>query len=179
MYFGECVCLAVPCNPVTFVCFRELVKLFCTEISHRKDLMHFLTGLITSLDVSDIWSLQALITNPYPVKRVIACSWSFMLSFSILSITHSNTQTTTTTELTIARINRPFPWRESRLHYRATSSHLCRPARHHRLWTQRLQPWSLSIEYPILCVFFFFVQQLLRDMQQIWAALYNWHWNLY
>ncbi|XP_039991364.1 protein NO VEIN isoform X3 [Xiphias gladius] len=29
---------------------RELVKLFCTEISHRKDLMHFLTGLITSLD---------------------------------------------------------------------------------------------------------------------------------
>ncbi|XP_034083344.1 protein NO VEIN isoform X4 [Gymnodraco acuticeps] len=29
---------------------RELVKLFCTESSHRKELMHFLSGLITSLD---------------------------------------------------------------------------------------------------------------------------------
>ncbi|XP_029978405.1 protein NO VEIN isoform X2 [Sphaeramia orbicularis] len=28
---------------------RELVKLFCTESSHRKELMHFLSGLITSL----------------------------------------------------------------------------------------------------------------------------------
>ncbi|XP_060951191.1 uncharacterized protein wu:fj29h11 [Limanda limanda] len=29
---------------------RELVKLFCTESSHRKELMHFLSALITSLD---------------------------------------------------------------------------------------------------------------------------------
>ncbi|XP_029933405.1 protein NO VEIN isoform X2 [Myripristis murdjan] len=29
--------------------FRELVKLFCTESSHRKELMHFLSGLMTSL----------------------------------------------------------------------------------------------------------------------------------
>ncbi|XP_073345224.1 uncharacterized protein [Pagrus major] len=29
---------------------RELVKLFCTESSHRKELMPFLSGLITSLD---------------------------------------------------------------------------------------------------------------------------------
>ncbi|XP_056285066.1 uncharacterized protein wu:fj29h11 isoform X2 [Pseudoliparis swirei] len=29
---------------------RELVKLFCKESSHRKELMHFLSGLITSLD---------------------------------------------------------------------------------------------------------------------------------
>lgn len=29
---------------------RELVKLFCTESSHRKELMHFLSGLITSLN---------------------------------------------------------------------------------------------------------------------------------
>ncbi|KAJ0016243.1 hypothetical protein NQD34_014533 [Periophthalmus magnuspinnatus] len=28
---------------------RELVKLFCSEVSHRKELMHFLSGLITSL----------------------------------------------------------------------------------------------------------------------------------
>ncbi|XP_028998254.2 uncharacterized protein wu:fj29h11 [Betta splendens] len=28
---------------------RELVKLFCTETSHRKELMHFLSGLIASL----------------------------------------------------------------------------------------------------------------------------------
>ncbi|XP_071400261.1 uncharacterized protein [Centroberyx affinis] len=28
---------------------RELVKLFCTESSHRKELVHFLTGLMTSL----------------------------------------------------------------------------------------------------------------------------------
>ncbi|XP_033840308.1 uncharacterized protein wu:fj29h11 [Periophthalmus magnuspinnatus] len=28
---------------------RELVKLFCSEASHRKELMHFLSGLITSL----------------------------------------------------------------------------------------------------------------------------------
>ncbi|XP_062298890.1 uncharacterized protein wu:fj29h11 isoform X1 [Scomber scombrus] len=29
---------------------RELVKLFCTESGHRKELMHFLSGLITSLN---------------------------------------------------------------------------------------------------------------------------------
>ncbi|XP_069563541.1 uncharacterized protein [Brachyistius frenatus] len=29
---------------------RELAKLFCTENSHRKELMHFLSGLTTSLD---------------------------------------------------------------------------------------------------------------------------------
>uniref|UniRef100_A0A3Q3H2C9 Wu:fj29h11 n=1 Tax=Labrus bergylta TaxID=56723 RepID=A0A3Q3H2C9_9LABR len=30
---------------------RELVKLFCTEIGHRKELMRFLSGLITSINV--------------------------------------------------------------------------------------------------------------------------------
>lgn len=35
------------------VCFSELVKLFCAEQSHRKELALFLRGLITSLDVSD------------------------------------------------------------------------------------------------------------------------------
>uniref|UniRef100_UPI0037E884B3 uncharacterized protein n=1 Tax=Semicossyphus pulcher TaxID=241346 RepID=UPI0037E884B3 len=37
---------------------RELVKLFCTEISHRKELMRFLSGLITSIDDQDPRSLQ-------------------------------------------------------------------------------------------------------------------------
>ncbi len=61
------------------VCFRELVKLFCTESSHRKELMPFLTGLITSLSVSDIWSVQTLITNPHPRSRS-SCHSLFFLS---------------------------------------------------------------------------------------------------
>ncbi|XP_056911618.1 uncharacterized protein wu:fj29h11 isoform X2 [Takifugu flavidus] len=32
---------------------RELVKLFCTESSHRKELMHFLSFLVTSMDDSE------------------------------------------------------------------------------------------------------------------------------
>nr|XP_029134426.1 uncharacterized protein LOC109987450 [Labrus bergylta] len=37
---------------------RELVKLFCTEIGHRKELMRFLSGLITSINDLDPRSLQ-------------------------------------------------------------------------------------------------------------------------
>ncbi|XP_041829730.1 protein NO VEIN isoform X2 [Melanotaenia boesemani] len=39
---------------------RELVKLFCTESSHRKELMHFLSGLIASL------------TDPKTLKRFLS-----------------------------------------------------------------------------------------------------------
>lgn len=34
--------------------FRELVKLFCTENSHEKELTRFLNGLITLLHVSRV-----------------------------------------------------------------------------------------------------------------------------
>ncbi|XP_041670873.1 protein NO VEIN isoform X2 [Cheilinus undulatus] len=37
---------------------RELVKLFCTETTHRKELMRFLSGLITSINDQDPRSLQ-------------------------------------------------------------------------------------------------------------------------
>lgn len=54
------------------VCFSELVKLFCAEQSHRKELLLFLRGLITSLDVSDerrlrtsISDLQTKFTQPH------------------------------------------------------------------------------------------------------------------
>lgn len=54
------------------VCFSELVKLFCAEQSHRKELTLFLRGLITSLDVSDerrlrtsISDLQIKFTQPH------------------------------------------------------------------------------------------------------------------
>lgn len=53
-----------------FLCLRELVKLFCTERSHIKELMPFLTGLITSLDVSDVRSLQTSINNPQPARTL-------------------------------------------------------------------------------------------------------------
>lgn len=54
------------------VCFSELVKLFCAEQSHRKELALFLRGLITSLHVSDerrlrtsIGALQTEFTQPH------------------------------------------------------------------------------------------------------------------
>lgn len=49
-------------------CFSELVKLFCTEESHRKELKLFLRGLITSLHVSDARCLRTSITNPQLVQ---------------------------------------------------------------------------------------------------------------
>lgn len=53
---------------IWIVCFSELVKLFCTEESHRKVLKLFLQCLITSLHVSDARCLQTSITNPQLVQ---------------------------------------------------------------------------------------------------------------
>ena len=82
-----CVCVCVCVS----VCFRELVKLFCTESIQGKELFlrTFLHGLITSLDVSYKWSLQTLITNPG--KRAFARSQSPCRSLSFLSHFHTGT----------------------------------------------------------------------------------------
>lgn len=53
---------------IWIVCFSELVKLFCTEESHRKELKLFLRGLITSLHVSDAGCLQTSITTTQLVQ---------------------------------------------------------------------------------------------------------------
>ncbi|XP_054457346.1 uncharacterized protein wu:fj29h11 [Anoplopoma fimbria] len=78
---------------------RELVKLFCTESSHKKELMHFLSGLITSLndqgslkrflgkeDIRELPSEEALWEVPEPpnpeinLERVLSRS-HFSISF--------------------------------------------------------------------------------------------------
>ncbi|XP_059180709.1 uncharacterized protein wu:fj29h11 [Centropristis striata] len=78
---------------------RELVKLFCTESSHRKELMHFLSGLITSVDdaaslkrflgkedIRELPSEEELWEVPEPPKpennleRVLSRSYSSMSS---------------------------------------------------------------------------------------------------
>lgn len=53
---------------IWIACFSELVKLFCTEESHRKELKLFLRGLITSLHVSDAQCPQTSITDPQLVQ---------------------------------------------------------------------------------------------------------------
>lgn len=103
LWLNPCIWYSLLC-----VCFRELAKLFCTESSHRKELISFLSSLINLLNVSDVRGLQTSITNPRPRRRVFAHSRSAP-SFSVLSITHEQF-TASTVELTAARTNRQFPW---------------------------------------------------------------------
>ncbi|KAF1374253.1 hypothetical protein PFLUV_G00248000 [Perca fluviatilis] len=77
---------------------RELVKLFCTESSHRKELMHFLSGLITSLndqgslkrflgkeDIRELPSEEELWEVPEPPKPVINLERVLSRSYSSIS----------------------------------------------------------------------------------------------
>ncbi|XP_032358201.1 protein NO VEIN isoform X1 [Etheostoma spectabile] len=77
---------------------RELVKLFCTESSHRKELMHFLSGLITSLsdqgslkrflgkeDIRELPSEEELWEVPEPPKPEINLERVPSRSYSSLS----------------------------------------------------------------------------------------------
>ncbi|CAF91966.1 unnamed protein product, partial [Tetraodon nigroviridis] len=66
---------------------RELVKLFCTESSHRNELMPFLSSLVVSLDVSDMQSLQInhisrSISQPQPKISLSFCLISHTLGLS-------------------------------------------------------------------------------------------------
>lgn len=143
--------------------FRELVKLFCTESSHRKELMTFLSSLIISLNVSDVWSLQTSITNPQPVKRVLARSRSAHHSLSCRS--HLLTSPPAPQSWPQLELIGWFPWGEdSRLHYMATFSHLCGDCLNWLiLWSQSLKVnrpklWSLTADYPMVL----FVQRLFQ-----------------
>ncbi|XP_031146992.1 protein NO VEIN isoform X1 [Sander lucioperca] len=77
---------------------RELVKLFCTESSHRKELMHFLSGLITSLndqgslkrflgkeDIRELPSEEELWEVPEPPKPEINLERVLSRSYSSIS----------------------------------------------------------------------------------------------
>ncbi|XP_029311722.1 uncharacterized protein LOC115024372 isoform X2 [Cottoperca gobio] len=77
---------------------RELVKLFCTESSHRKELMHFLSGLITSLndqgslmrflskeDIRELPSGEELWEVPEPPKPDINLERVLSRSYSSIS----------------------------------------------------------------------------------------------
>ncbi|XP_074476701.1 uncharacterized protein LOC141758850 isoform X3 [Sebastes fasciatus] len=77
---------------------RELVKLFCTESSHRKELRHFLSGLITSLDdqgalkrflgkedIRELPSEEELWEVPEPPKPDINLERALSRSYSSIS----------------------------------------------------------------------------------------------
>ncbi|XP_031729731.1 protein NO VEIN isoform X1 [Anarrhichthys ocellatus] len=77
---------------------RELVKLFCTESSHRKELMHFLSGLITSLndqgslkrflgkeDIRELPSEEELWEVPEPPKPEMNLERGLSRSYSSIS----------------------------------------------------------------------------------------------
>ncbi|XP_034415421.1 protein NO VEIN isoform X2 [Cyclopterus lumpus] len=77
---------------------RELVKLFCTESSHRKELMQFLSGLITSLndhgslkrflgkeDIRELPSEEELWEVPEPSKPEMNLERGLSRSYSSIS----------------------------------------------------------------------------------------------
>ncbi|KAM8836563.1 uncharacterized protein AB9W97_002193 isoform 1-T8 [Spinachia spinachia] len=77
---------------------RELVKLFCTESSHRKELMRFLSGLITTLedhdslmrflakeDVRELPSEEELWKVPPPPKAEMNLERGLLRSYSSIS----------------------------------------------------------------------------------------------
>lgn len=64
VFLCACVCVLIDWLIGRLVCCRELVKLFCTESSHRKELMPFLSNLIILLDVSDTRWLQKSTSQP-------------------------------------------------------------------------------------------------------------------
>ncbi|KAM4524399.1 uncharacterized protein PAE49_000724 isoform 2-T3 [Odontesthes bonariensis] len=77
---------------------RELVKLFCAEISHRKELMHFLSGLITSLsdpkalsrflnkeDIKELPSEEEQWEVPEPIRRDFNLDRGMSRSYSSIS----------------------------------------------------------------------------------------------
>lgn len=129
---------------IWIVCFSELVKLFCTEDSHRKELKLFLRGLIPLLHVSDAQCLQTLITNPQLVQSQSAHHSQCY---------HSYVHTLPSQSWQELQLNRLLQGGGGRVHLMATCSHLMRscaaekPLKSDSLKVNTLKLWFLATEY--------------------------------